>query len=367
MIQITQKLEIISPCFNGGAEPDQRAEIRASSIRGQLRWWFRVLGGFKSLDTPLREQEAAIFGGANDSDDNGVGSKLIVRVVSHNLISNRKDGQELGHANFSDSAFLTFPIQSREKNHVKTTYDGKGVILEGSSFSLLFIWKGLRQEKKNLQALLTIFANLGSLGFRSRRAMGAVAPKDKGLMTLEDAFGAFKSPNNILIKKLTVDSSATNPSSTAISTLGGWLKSWRSYGRTADHIRDEGNTQGRPPENIGFNYAKNDHDIGYGLPNAAQSPAYRPALGLPIIQRADGTKNWEWNTINRKAQGRFASPVILRPHKNLNGSWSALIIFVDSKKWPAGKIVYINHTSRDVSLGLYDAMKADNHLTDFNS
>ncbi|TAE90912.1 MAG: type III-B CRISPR module RAMP protein Cmr1 [Verrucomicrobia bacterium] len=44
MIISHYQLEIITPCFCAGADQGI-AEIRAASIRGQLRWWFRVLGG----------------------------------------------------------------------------------------------------------------------------------------------------------------------------------------------------------------------------------------------------------------------------------------------------------------------------------
>ncbi|MBI2924889.1 MAG: type III-B CRISPR module RAMP protein Cmr1, partial [Verrucomicrobia bacterium] len=61
----TFHLELITPCFCGGATPDKQAEIRAPSIRGQLRWWLRTLGGFQSLAVrgmSVREQENFIFG-----------------------------------------------------------------------------------------------------------------------------------------------------------------------------------------------------------------------------------------------------------------------------------------------------------------
>lgn len=58
-------------------------------------------------------------------------------------------------------------------------------------------------------------------------------------------------------------------------------------------------------------------------------------------------------------------PIILRPHKDAQGNWHALVIFVDAKKWPAGKQVFLNGQPRSVSLDLYDAMKADPQLSDF--
>lgn len=127
----TFHLELITPCFCGGAEPDKQAEIRAPSIRGQLRWWFRTLGGFKSLaPMSVRDQEAMIFG--STAGEAGSAGKLMLRVVSQGIQSAVRDGQELGHPLFSDPAYLTFPIQSREKGGQKTSYAGRAVVLSGT-------------------------------------------------------------------------------------------------------------------------------------------------------------------------------------------------------------------------------------------
>lgn len=55
MIQKTYTLEFLMPCFCAGAD-QARAEIRAPAIRGQLRWWFRALGGSAA-------DERTVFGG----------------------------------------------------------------------------------------------------------------------------------------------------------------------------------------------------------------------------------------------------------------------------------------------------------------
>ena len=352
MIRQTYQIDIITPCFCGGAEPEKHAEIRAPSIRGQLRWWFRVLGGFKSLaHLPLPKQESLIFGlTAGDEETAG---KLAVRVHPRGLKSTRKDGQELGHANFTDSAFLTFPVQSREKQGIKTDYAGRGVI-EGA-FELTLLWRGEPSFAADLQALAVVFGNLGSLGFRARRAMGALAFQQQPPLKFSDAIVRFNTSHALDIRSLPSVSAKG-----AISSLGGWLKSCRAHGRSGQN-RDE-------QDGAYFAYAKNDHDIGYDMSDTANAPAFRPALGLPIIQRTQrATNNWEWawNVQKRKNEGRFASPVILRPHRAADGSWHALVIFVDAKKWDVSKKVYLNGTPRDVSLDLYEAMKSDPRLKPF--
>ena len=78
-------VELITPCFCAGAD-QTTAEIRAPSIRGELRWWFRVLGG-----TP--EQERAVFGGELSGhfyyrDNYYADSGLITLVHVINILTN---------------------------------------------------------------------------------------------------------------------------------------------------------------------------------------------------------------------------------------------------------------------------------------
>jgi len=346
MIFQSHTLEVITPCFCGGAEPAQRAEIRPASIRGQLRWWFRVLGGFKALpNQSVEQQEAMIFG--STAGDEGQAGMLTCRVKSTSTSASYPEP-----AMQSPEGYFLFPLRNIPRHQIPP----------GQRFELHFMWRGAPHLIEDLTALAIVFGNLGSLGFRSRRAMGALTlqnPKSD----LATALARFNFAHQaIQVCKL---QGPCNDSSRAISNLANWLKSWRTHGRSQD-LRP-GNVQGFPPENTGFQYAKNDHDIGYNTAETAQKAAFRPALGLPIIQRnKQGTNQWNER---QNASGRFASPVILRPHKDAQGSWQALVIFVNSKKWPESKQVYLKRPhgqeARKVSLDLYNAMKADPNLRPF--
>lgn len=73
MIRKNYKMTFITPCFCSGANSEV-AELRASSVRGQLRWWFRALGG-------SRDAEKTIFGGvAQKKGDSNVRSGVVVRT-----------------------------------------------------------------------------------------------------------------------------------------------------------------------------------------------------------------------------------------------------------------------------------------------
>lgn len=369
MIQQTYTLELITPCFCGGADPQRQAEIRPASIRGQLRWWFRVLGGFKSLGSQaVQDQEAMIFGSM--AGDEGNAGKLIIRVSTESMRSVRRDGQELGHPNSSDPAYLTFPVQTRERHGVKEGYDGRGVILNGS-FDLHVVWRGPAALKDDIAALVAIFGQIGALGFRSRRAMGALHLR-KPPLSLMLAQTRFSTPSAVEVFAMSATSSRD-----AVAKLAKWLRGWRQHGRSAAH------TPAPPPASPptpGFDFALRDHDEGLaGLgrarpttrpsgrtPLGGNGDSFMPALGLPIIQfyssiggpRRSATLDWNAATNG----GRFASPILLRPHYD-GSQWRALVIFLDNRQWDYTQSAHVSsgtpRGTRRVLPDLYDAMKRD--------
>lgn len=344
MNQKTYHLEFITPCFCAGAD-QSHAEIRASSIRGQLRWWFRALGGFKSLSEQMvSEQEKYVFGSIQP--DKQCSSNLVVRnslSTSNHVVSL---DEITGKNNFNGKGYILFPLRSQSRS-----------CIEGD-FMINTMWRGSSGQNDEIHALFSIFCHLGSLGFRSRRGLGAVAGKQIELMELNKALSYFNKPESIIIKNLK-ESDVKGMES--LERLGIWLKSWRAHGRSQDHQNPKGRSD--PPNNIGFKYAKNDHDIGYGN---KKSVAYRASLGLPIIQKCQKRINsWEWSN-DKDDRGRFASPVILRPYQLNTAEIISLVIFVDCYRWPRNRPVYFNETPITVSDELYNAMRSDNRLTVFS-
>ncbi len=400
----TFHLELITPCFCGGAEPEKQAEIRAPSIRGQLRWWFRTLGGFKSLAAnglSVSKQEAYIFG--STAGDQGRAGKLLLRITNGPTPSTTtRDDREFHAQVGTDRGYLAFPLRSkrRRENGVERLIEYKGKAAFDSednrenavslpAFDLQLTWRGDPAVWHDIRSLVVVFGNLGALGFRSRRALGALRIADyttpQHLTSALNHFGDSANANNgqvrILITEVTArppNNSYTNQNANdCIVTLAQWLKDWRSHGRTVDHATAR---PPNPPHNSGFDpYAKNDHDRGVDVGVRRGSPndqTFRPALGLPIIQFfSSGKPQVDWNerwdptkaqrNRNYKGEGRFASPVLLRPYKDDAGNWHALVIFVDAHKWPTGKPVFLNGQPRRVSLDLYEAMKKDPRLATF--
>lgn len=171
------KLRFITPCFCAGAN-QLLAEVRPSSIRGELRWWFRCLGG-------TYEQENIVFGGI--SDGNPKASSVQIRV-SDVMLSNTlhipsftSPGQPEAYHNY----LLTAPNESGQTRMWKTPPDDKGKkkgeirplsqIAPGSTFSLTIQKVRLVPQKEGLLLDLAIQCTLsfGSIGYRKSRGFGA--------------------------------------------------------------------------------------------------------------------------------------------------------------------------------------------------
>jgi len=135
------EVEIVTPLFLGGADP-KKAELRAPSIKGALRFWWRALHAHLSLEE-LKEQEGAIFGDAGEKSGK---SKIRIKI-SKNLIYDGKSRENpVPHKNVR----FTFPcFNPNEVFSVKIFGDER-----------IF----------NLFQLVSI---LGGLGKRSRRGFGS--------------------------------------------------------------------------------------------------------------------------------------------------------------------------------------------------
>jgi len=158
-------LEFITDCFCAGATP-AAAEIRAPSIRGKLRWWFRVLGG-------ERKQEAEVFGSA--AGDNATSSAIIIRVADTVI---QRQWQPLDFKAVSNTGYLLYFARASGDG---ARWVAGGAIPAGASFELRLLWQR-KVSSKSLELLdlaLEAFLMLGSLGLRSTRGLGCFETKER--------------------------------------------------------------------------------------------------------------------------------------------------------------------------------------------
>lgn len=168
MITKNFEVELITPCFCAGANQAQ-AELRPPSIRGQLRWWFRVLGGTLA-------QEKAIFGGVHRLDgeskkDATRASRLVVRV------SNIKPGAPWQpfkiNRNDPESYIWYYASASAEKSR----WTAHGNIPPGTMFTLHLLERlgGIPMDCRNLfEESVEAFLRFGCIGLRATRGLGSL-------------------------------------------------------------------------------------------------------------------------------------------------------------------------------------------------
>jgi hypothetical protein len=151
-------IEVLTPLFNRGAYQDT-PEVRAPSIRGMVRWWFRALGGDA-------DDEKQLFGGmkrfGRRTANEVMASRLVFRVrnapqpkpgFTAQTLPHKQGGQASPQAAFPTGARFQLSVQSRL-----------------GELSL--------EEETKARNALEVWLLLGALGLRANRAAGCVWPAD---------------------------------------------------------------------------------------------------------------------------------------------------------------------------------------------
>lgn len=181
LTRLKMTFEIISPMAMGGA--DQTGELRPSSIKGGLRFWYRSLF-FNEL-----EDESFIFGGdAQSLFSLQMDRPLKAEETWSSFYSKkyRSKVKNTGGFPFNGLEYLgyTFPLNER---NIK----GPVFIKEDQSFELTCVFKK-KPDPKILNKIISSFwllGHFGNLGSRSKRGFGSIA--------LTDWFGEGPGSDNI--------------------------------------------------------------------------------------------------------------------------------------------------------------------------
>jgi hypothetical protein len=149
----THRIEFLTPLFSRGAY-DDLPEIRPASIRGQLHWWFRLLGG-------KYDDEKSIFGGVHGG---ATASKLVVRVSDLPI-------------NGASAAWLpTLPHKPGGQNPRNAPNAPRCAMPPGTAFTMTVLERlgGLTEvHRKLVDRTIETWLLAGSLGLRATRGGGS--------------------------------------------------------------------------------------------------------------------------------------------------------------------------------------------------
>lgn len=153
MKEIIFSCEVITPMFLNGAD-GQTPELRAPSIKGAMRFWWRALNGHLSL-VDLKKRESEIFGGSGEKVQR---SNIIIQMLSKN--ETRTSTHELvPHKPFMKANAFNPGTMFEIRLMLKEFYDENGIIY----FTV-----------EHLESLFCLTCYLGGFGKRVRRGMGSV-------------------------------------------------------------------------------------------------------------------------------------------------------------------------------------------------
>jgi CRISPR type III-B/RAMP module RAMP protein Cmr1 len=249
----TSRLTFITPAFLAGANQNT-PEIRAASIRGQLRWWFRVLGG-----TPDQERQA--FGGVHG--DAPCTSKVVVRVSA----VAPKVASSLSFSPMSDFGYLYyFAEASGKKEGIHRTLQGS-YFAPGTQFTLTVTERMPLGPRERLLVgnAVQCLIRLGCLGLRSSRGCGAMAeepPQDR-----EDFADWTRTlPRDIIVRCAT--DSVYRDWKSCQEALGGFLREFRKSNRLT----------GKAPSALGFSDGKARESSALRLRPVQVTEGYIPVV-----------------------------------------------------------------------------------------
>ncbi len=151
------EIEVITPMFLGGADKNS-AELRAASMKGAMRFWWRAINGHLPLQK-LKDDEARIFGDAGNKYGK---SKVQIRIRKNLLYNGRSSSNPVPHKNFRFPCFNP-----------------------GETFALSIL------GNKDVFDLIALVSVLGGLGKRSRRGFGCFR------ICKEDG-AVFRSPTSLI-------------------------------------------------------------------------------------------------------------------------------------------------------------------------
>ena len=356
------QVEVITPLFGGGPRPgtnDPVTPIRATEIRGHLRFWWRATIGVREAGSiaDLRRNEGDIWGTTKGQDDKPQESKVAVAVTDAQwsdpspcawYAPEERDGKVRHKLTWlppfdgdgNSLPYALFPFQGKPPSSRGAI--GPASCIQSAEFSLVLTCP--RQLEGQVEAALWAWMNFGGLGARTRRGCGALycsafAPVDSGTKAIRDWWveraGAFPGEVQIgevpsLVSSLLVGT-APEPPDLAWREAVGAMRAFRQEGtgrqpRPDPRSRMSGtNKPGRSywpePDSIarlveqpGWDWDPG-HDARPGVPGD-ELPAFpRAELGLPIIfhfleNRKDEVPDPE---LVPEGYSRMASPIILRP------------------------------------------------------
>lgn len=342
---LTFSCELVTPMYGGGVKTgvvDEAMPFRATAIRGQLRFWWRLLHRLdaKGKVRPLAElfkDERGVWGGLGDAMSLAR-SKVAVRVLSKGLQPALKaaaiypEGKSFPQWDNPAKAYALFPAANiSDKQSAK---QAAKLLPAGASFELQIkrlpglddtAWAGVRRAS-------CWWAVFGGVGARTRRGVGSLAVELDGSPVLPPAEAEIKAAGcRLVIGK----GEGSNEPQAAWKKAIGKLREFRQGPGVGRNPGKDKNRPGRSrwPEADTIRVLR-----GHAPQHPPQAQACglfpRAMFGLPLITHFKDSGDPKDTSLQpkpanaKKAADRMASPLIVRALRTGANQWAPAVLLL---------------------------------------
>lgn len=379
VITQVREYELITPLFGGGVDPaeaDPVTTIRATEIRGQLRFWWRACrGGKPEFDgdlTKMKKAEDEIWGKAYEKKDTPTPQdetvQIRVEVVNPDTLTklfriekNKRGRNQSKSIHGPGIGYVAFPLQPSQDELKQPNPEVKDVRSD-VSFKLTISFPV--DQKDEVETSLWAWETFGGIGARTRRGFGALHllkvdgknNSDLPPPSIQQAESWLRGRLNRLIVngKYPEDVPHLSPSVqftiTSLSQNG--FAAWKILATKLFNFRqtpDGRSGRSNWPEAEAIREITGDRDSKYPkLSHPKKFP--RAAFGLPIVFhfKDDDIDDPEDTTLQgaKEEKERLASPLILRPLACKDGKAVGLALLLEGTQTAARDLQLVDNKTK---------------------
>ena len=306
---VTMKCTLSTPMYGGGVKPgtvDRSLPIRPSALRGQLRFWWRLLNGAGRESQEVFAAESELWGGIPSPVPRA--SRVILQVGGEPVES----AQMVNARSSERPAYALILDRGEDPSLLRSGYE--------FTLALRFARGITGGQRKQVIEALRWWASFGGVGARTRRGLGAVTAIGEGFELKPVSYGEVESRGGRMVLR--------PPRENAIDAWRDAVDALKDFrqGRGLARNPGSGNRPGRSrwPEPDAIRRRTGHHARGHAPQHEVDGFYPRAAFGLPIVFHfknrntgdPPGTSNRDApDPVLEPADGdRMASPLILRPY-----------------------------------------------------
>ena len=290
---------LTTPMYGGGVAPgevDRAMPIRPTAIRGQLRFWWRLLNGACRTARDVFADESDLWGGIASAGPRA--SRVALHV----------DAEPIGSGQMVDARSRDFPSYAL----ILERGDNPRLLNAGYAFTLTLRFTGTSADQRGqVIDALRWWTSFGGVGARTRRGLGAVEATDGTVALPPVSEEEVESRGGRMVLR-PPGRNAVDAWRRAVAALSDFRQG-PNVGRNPGRGSHPGRSRWPEPDAIRRHWHRSAPEHQPQHPIDGQHYP-RAAFGLPIVFHFKERRDPPDSNLKPDKGDRMASPLILRPY-----------------------------------------------------